>query len=73
VYLLGRFQECFPFRHSFDGKVMHISTFVLPTYLPHVDEVLYVYTLIQVVMDIYFWCIMLQHNPYVTVRLVRTL
>jgi len=52
---------------------MHISTFVLPTYLPHVDEVLYVYTLIQVVMDIYFWCIMLQHNPYVTVRLVRTL
>ena len=52
---------------------MHISTFVLPIYLPHVDEVLFVFTLIQVVMDIYFWCMMLQYNPYVTLRLVRTL
>jgi hypothetical protein len=61
-----------PFSQSFDGKFMHISTFVLPSYLPHVDEVIYVYTVIQVVVGIYFWCMMLQNNPHVTLRLVRT-
>jgi len=49
VYILGLFQELF--WHSFDGKVMHIGTFVPPAYLPHVDEVLYVFTLLQVVTD----------------------